>query len=87
MRCGTVKQERLAFLADNPFYTKRFAFYVGRRCRASPIRDVAKELRLDWHTVKALESFGQLWDYGREGWARRFFEHWRAALTWQRLRP
>jgi transposase len=45
-RCGKVKQERLAFLADNPFYTKRFAFYVGRRCRASPIRDVAKELHL-----------------------------------------
>jgi len=256
-RCGKVKQERLDFLADNPFYSKRFAFYVGRRCRASPIRDVAKELRLDWHTVKALEqqymreqlrragtpgprvigldevsirkghtyrivvsdlirqrpvwfggtdrseasldqfyawlgprkaarlrlavmdmwkpfrlstarhapqasilfdkfhilrhlgdaldqvrkseyarvsgrqrrfikgqkytllahrenltldgrralktllaankrlntayllkeSFGQLWDYGREGWARRFFEHWRAALKWQRLRP
>src|SRR2546426_9579884 len=55
-RCGQVKQERLAFLADNPFYTKRFAFYVGRRCRASPIRDVAKELHLDWHTVKALEQ-------------------------------
>ncbi|MGH7389676.1 MAG: ISL3 family transposase [Candidatus Rokuibacteriota bacterium] len=256
-RCGTVKQERLDFLADNPFYSKRFAFCVGRRCRASPIRDVAQELRLDWHTVKALEqqymreqlrragtpgprvigldevsirkghtyrivvsdllrqrpiwfggtdrseasldqfyawlgprkaarvrlavmdmwkpfrlstarhapqasilfdkfhilrhlgaaldqvrkseyarvsgrqrrfikgqkytllahrenltldgqralktllaankrlntayllkeSFGQLWDYGREGWARRFFEHWRAALKWQRLRP
>ena len=33
------------------------------------------------------ESFGQLWDYGREGWARRFFEHWRAALKWQRLGP
>jgi len=216
-RCGQVKQEQLAFLAATPFYPKRFAFYVGRRCRASPIRDVAKELRLDWHTVKALEqqymreqlrragtpgprvigldevsikkghtyrivvmdmwkpfrlatarhapqasilfdkfhirrhlgdaldevrkreyarvsgrqrrfikgqkytllthrenltlsgrralrtllaanqrlntayllkeSFGQLWDYGREGWARRFFEHWRAALKWQRLRP
>jgi transposase len=55
-RCGKVKQERLEFLADNPFYTKRFAFYVGRRCRASPIRDVAKELHLDWHTVKALEQ-------------------------------
>jgi transposase len=54
--CGTVKQERLAFLADNPFYSKRFAFYVGRRCRASSIRDVAKELRLHWHTVKALEQ-------------------------------
>ena len=43
-------------LADNPFYTKRFAVSVGRRCRASPIRDVAKELRLDWPTVKALEQ-------------------------------
>ena len=47
-RCGLVKQERLDFLAGNPFYTKRrFAFYAGRRCRASPIRTVAKELRLD----------------------------------------
>lgn len=55
-RCGTVKQERLECLADNPRYTKRFAFYVGRRGRASPIRDVAKELRLDGHTVKALEQ-------------------------------
>jgi transposase len=54
-RCEQVKQEQLAFLADNPFYTKRFAFYVGRRCRASAIRDVAKELRLAWHTVKTLE--------------------------------
>src|SRR5439155_18268128 len=54
--CDAVKRERLEFLADNPFYTKRFAFYVGRRCRASPISDVAKELRLDWHTVKALEK-------------------------------
>jgi len=26
------------------------------------------------------ESFGQLWSYDREGWARRFFENWRAAL-------
>ena len=33
------------------------------------------------------ESFGQLWSYRREGWARRFFENWRAALKWQRLRP
>src|ERR1700693_7621 len=41
-RCGAVKQERLPWLADNPFYTKRFAFYVGRRCRSSTIRDVAR---------------------------------------------
>ena len=54
-RCGKVKRERLDFLADNPLYTKRFAYYVGRRCRAETIKDVAAELALDWHTVKALD--------------------------------
>jgi transposase len=33
------------------------------------------------------ESFGQLWDYRREGWARRFFENWKASLRGQRLKP
>jgi len=55
-QCGKVKRERLEFLANNPLYTKRFAFYVGRRCRSSPIRDVAQELKLDWHTVKELDK-------------------------------
>jgi transposase len=55
-RCGTVKQEKLSWLADNPFYTKRFAFYVGRRCRTATIQDVARELHLDWKTVKELEK-------------------------------
>jgi transposase len=54
-RCGLVKQEKLAWIADNPLYTKRFAYFVGRRCRASTLKDVAKELHLDWQTVKALE--------------------------------
>jgi transposase len=54
-RCGAVKQEKLPWLADNPSYTKRFAVYVGRRCRSSAIHDVARELHLDWKTVKALE--------------------------------
>jgi len=54
-RCGAVKRERLDFLADNPHFPKRFAFYVGRRCRQASIRDVAKELKLDWDTVKTLE--------------------------------
>ena len=53
--CGKVKRERLDFLSDNPFYTKRFAYYVGRRCRTATIKDVAEELHLDWDTVKALE--------------------------------
>jgi transposase len=54
--CGKVKQEELSWLANNPFYTKRFAFFVGRRCRASTIRDVAGELHLDWKTVKELDK-------------------------------
>src|SRR5271163_4186779 len=45
-RCGKVKSERLDFLADNPLYTKRFAYYVGRRCRDGTIKDVAAELGL-----------------------------------------
>jgi len=53
--CGHVKRERLDFLADNPFYTKRFAYYVGRRCRQATIKDVAQELKLDWDSVKTLE--------------------------------
>src|SRR5439155_1730643 len=54
--CGKVKRERLDFLADNPLYTKRFAYYVGRRCRSATIKDVAAELKLDWHTVKVLDQ-------------------------------
>jgi transposase len=54
--CGKVKQEKLDFLADNPFYTKRFAFYVGRRCQSATIKAIADELHLDWHTVKDLDK-------------------------------
>lgn len=40
------------------------------------------------HTAYLLkESFGQLWDYNTEGWARRFFENWKEQLKWQRLKP
>jgi transposase len=55
-RCGGVKRERLDWLADNPLYTKRFAFFVGRRCRESTVQSVAKELHLHWHTVKELDK-------------------------------
>ena len=51
-----MKRERLDFLADNPRYTKRFAYYVGKRCRASTIQDIAEELGLHWHMVKDLEK-------------------------------
>jgi transposase len=54
--CGKVKTERIDFLADNPLYTKRFAWHIGRRCRGASIRDVAKEFKLDWQTVKSLDK-------------------------------
>jgi transposase len=47
-----VKQEKLPWLADSPFYTKRFAYFVGRRSRTARISDVARELHLDWRAVK-----------------------------------
>jgi transposase len=53
---GKVTREELEFLADNPLYTKRFAYFVGRRCRQATIKDVAKELNLHWETVKELEK-------------------------------
>jgi len=55
-KCGKVKTEKMDILSDNPFYTKRFAFVVGRKCRVMTVRDVAKEYRLDWHTVKSLDK-------------------------------
>lgn len=54
--CKAVKRERLDFLADSPFYTKRFAYFVGRRCRSTTVKDVAKELHLDWDSVKELDK-------------------------------
>ena len=55
-RCEKVKREKLPWLANNPFYTKRFSYYVGRKCRGMSVKDVAKELKLDWHTVKLLDK-------------------------------
>jgi len=55
-RCQMVKPETLEWLAETPFYTKRFSFYVGRRCRGSTLQDVAQELHLNWKTVKELEK-------------------------------
>jgi transposase len=54
--CQAVKRERLSFLAERALHTKRFAYYVGRRCRSATLKDVAQELHLDWHTVKELDK-------------------------------
>ncbi len=60
--CGGVKGERLPWLADNPFYTKRFAFLVGRRCRESTVKAVADDLRLGWDAVPFDSAPGEALD-------------------------
>jgi transposase len=55
-RCGGVKRETLAWLYHNARYSRRFALYVGGRCIHTPIKDIAEELRLDWHTVKEMDT-------------------------------
>jgi transposase len=55
-RCGTVKRERLEDFLQNALHSRRFARYIGERCRTGTIKDVAEEQNLDWHTVKRLEK-------------------------------
>jgi transposase len=52
---GGVRQEQPDWMAKTRGFTKRFAYYVGKRCQQSSLVDVAKELHLNWKTVKALE--------------------------------
>ena len=55
-KCSRVVQEELAWIANNPFYTKRFMYHIGRQCRNTTVKEVAKEHNLRWHTVKELEK-------------------------------
>jgi len=54
--CAAVKRERLSWLADSALHTKRFAYYVGRRCRSATLTDIAAELHLGWDSVKELDK-------------------------------
>jgi transposase len=47
-RCGKAMQEKLSWLSNNPFYTERFVFFVGQRCRTSTIQYVARECAGLW---------------------------------------
>ena len=62
---------------------------AGRTCRWTAGRRSAALLKANKRLNVAYvlkESFGQLWDYKREAWARKFFDNWRASLRWQRLK-
>ena len=58
VRCKTcgVRNEALDFLSANTKFTLRFAMQIGGLCRAMPIKDVARRMQLDWHTVKELDK-------------------------------
>jgi len=51
-----VRQEQFAWLATHSATSKRFAYYVGQRCRSATIKDIAHELGLNWKTVKEMEK-------------------------------
>ena len=51
-----MKRERLEDFLQNALHSRRFARYIGERCRTGTIQDVAEEQHLDWHTVKRLEK-------------------------------
>lgn len=53
---GLVKMERPPWIAANGRYTKRFALFIGRKCRTMTVKDVAKEQYMDWHSVKELDK-------------------------------
>jgi transposase len=43
------------------------------------------DLAIRYSTLTPLR--GRVWNYHSEAWARRFFENWKQALKWQRLKP
>lgn len=53
--CG-VLAEHLSFADDYSRYTRRFERYVFELCQLLPISDVAKHLKLSWHTVKQIDK-------------------------------
>ena len=58
--------------------------------RRLPARSLDKLLKANKRLNTAYllkESFGHLWGYQSEGWARAFLERWRQSLKWQRLTP
>ena len=73
-----IKGQRYTLLSNKENLTRNGRRNLRKVLRANSRLNAAYLLR---------ESFGQLWDYEREGWARRFFENWRESLKWQRLGP
>ena len=70
--CQGVKQERLDWLADNPFYTKRFAFHI---------EEIGTLARCRWIAFARIRDFERIFSRAngfRPGWlcARRSPPQW-----------
>lgn len=67
-----------------PLLSRREPLSLDGRQALKKVRAANKRL----HTPYVLqESCGQLWSDQKEGWARRFCDHGRTSLKWQRLKP
>lgn len=70
---------------------KKFILLKKKSRLRKKAREALKELlTLNRRIYKAhllKECFGQLWSYRYKGAAKRFWEHWKDQLKWQRLEP
>ena len=73
-----IKGQKYTLLSNRAHLTLDGRRSLAKRLRANQRLNIAYLLK---------EAFGQLWDDQSEAWARRFFEHWKQALKWQRLKP
>ena len=83
--CRLAAKDR-AFIKGQRYTLLSHRANLSRDGRASLTKLLKANKRLN--TADLLkESFGQLWGYQTEGWARAFFERWTQGLNWQRLTP
>lgn len=54
-RCGSVKQETLAWLASSARFSQRYEDRIGLQCREMSIKRVAELNRLSWDQVRRME--------------------------------
>ena len=54
--CGVTRQVKIGFAESDRRYTKRFERYVLDLSKHMTIKDVARHLGIDWHTVKEIQK-------------------------------
>jgi transposase len=54
--CGLTRQVKIDFAEPDRRYTKRFERFVIELCRYMTINDVARCLKIGWHTVKNIQK-------------------------------